>query len=359
MPPPPRKPMSKGPPRATEEAVLSRARGALFGLAVGEALGLPNERRKVVTDQFPQLNEGPLVELQAGGPRRLKAGQVSWGAEMASCLSAALRDGLEFSEAANAYSRWLTDAVGPPWSVKPALALVRQGHMVEAVGRRVWLDSGRRLEDNAALARTAPIGVYFARHRSERIRLSLEDTGLTHFAPVCQLASVIINAAVAAALTSPKEPAEPAELLKAIIADLGLAAAGLARQEPDLVGQVRDAAEQVKEDIALAQQADPLLYGPELYLFSTPASVRVTLRLALWELFHAPSFEAAVIDVANRGGDAPVNTLVTGAVLGAVHGDQAIPERWREVVLESPLASGGPHWELYHPRHLVTLTPKP
>jgi len=29
------------------------------------------------------------------------------------------------------------------------------------------------------------------------------------------------------------------------------------------------------------------------------------------------------------------------------------------VLLESPGPSGGPHWELYHPRHLVTLTPKP
>jgi len=32
--------------------------------------------------------------------------------------------------------------------------------------------------------------------------------------------------------------------------------------------------------------------------------VRVAFRLAFWELLHAPSVEAALIDVVNRGGDA-------------------------------------------------------
>jgi ADP-ribosylglycohydrolase len=278
---------------------------------------------------------------------------------MAFCLSAVLRNGFELTEAAKAYSRWLTDAVEPPAAVRVALELWREGRPVEAVGRRAWMESGQRLKDNGGLARTAPIGVYFARHRDERIRLSLEDTGLTHFAPLCRLASVIVNAAVAAGLTSPKERAETTEVLKAIEAELGVAAAGLAQREPEWVGQVKDAFEQLREDVSLAQQDDPLLYGPELHLFTTPTPVRVTVRLALWELFHAPSVEAALIDVVNRGGDAPVNALVTGAVLGAIHGEGGIPGRWREVLLESPGPSGGSHWHAYHPRLLVTLTPKP
>ena len=359
MPPPPRKPKAKGPPRATEEALAARAHGALLGLAAGEALGVHLEGRQLVAAHFPQLNDGPHTDFRGGGTRALKAGQVSWGTEMACCLSEALRTGFDLEAVAKRYARWLGDANEPPEPVKRALELVLEGRAPEYVGRQLWLESGQALKDNAALVRTTPIGVHLARHRDERIRLCLEDTALTHFAPVCRLASVIVNAVVAAAVTSPKERAEKADLVKAIEADLSVAAATLARREPEWVVAVRDAAGWLREDVTAAQAADPLLFGPELHLFWSPTWARVTLRLALWELFHAPSLEAGVIDAANRGGDAAVNASVTGALLGAVHGEAALPARWREGLLEAPGPSGGPHWNAYHPRFLLALAPRP
>lgn len=359
MPPAPRQPRSKGPPRASEETIQGRVRGALLGLSVGEALGAPLEGRQLPAAHFPQLNDGPFVDLRAGGPWGLKAGQVSWGSELACCLSTVLRERYEAKEAAKVYARWLGDAIHAPESIKLALELFLEGRGPHTVGLRRWLESGQRLSDSAALARTAPIGVYLARHRDERIGLSLEDTALTHFAPVCRLASVMVNAALAAAVTSPKERAEKAELVKAMEADLSVAAATLARLKPEWVSQVKEATAWLKDDLAAAQAPDPQLFGPDHFLFRSPTSVRVTLRLALWELFHAPTFEAGVVDAANRGGEAPVNALVTGALLGAVHGEHALPTRWKEGVLEAPGPSGGPHWQRYHPRFLATLTPKP
>jgi ADP-ribosyl-[dinitrogen reductase] hydrolase len=35
----------------------------------------------------------------------------------------------------------------------------------------------------------------------------------------------------------------------------------------------------------------------------------------------------------SRGGDTDTNACIAGALLGAVHGEQAIPERWRRTVL--------------------------
>jgi ADP-ribosylglycohydrolase len=358
MPPPPRK--KKGPAVVTEGQLLSRAKGCLLGLAVGEALGVTNERRNLPAEHFPGLNEGFHVDLRGGGARELRPGQVSWASEMAFCLSTALRNfnGYDVVETAKTYTRWLADAHEPPEVVKLALEQVLDGRSPEFSGKRTWLENGQRFKDNAALARAAPIGVFLCGERDERLRATLDDTAITHFAPLCQLASATFNALIAAALLTPTDKLEAPEVLKVLEAELSLAAATLGRKESDWVAFTKEAADLLREDILAAQQDDPWLYGPELHLFTWPTSVRVTFRLALWELFHAPGLEAALIDVANRGGDAGTNCAVTGALLGAVYGDQAVPERWTELLMEAPGPMGGVHWSVYHPRFLVTLEPK-
>lgn len=57
-----------------------------------------------------------------------------------------------------------------------------------------------------------------------------------------------------------------------------------------------------------------------------------TLECALWAWWHFEDFEEAVVAVANLGGDADTNAAVTGALLGAQYGLDAIPERWRAQV---------------------------
>ena len=83
--------------------------------------------------------------------------------------------------------------------------------------------------------------------------------------------------------------------------------------------------------------------------------MRIAFRLAFWELLHAPSLEAALVDVANRGADADAHGAITGALLGAFYGEDAIPAEWKQLVLESMATVRGPLWTLYHPRHLLAL----
>jgi ADP-ribosylglycohydrolase len=87
----------------------------------------------------------------------------------------------------------------------------------------------------------------------------------------------------------------------------------------------------------------------------TAGFVRVAFRLACWHLVHTPSWRAAVVDVASRGGDADTNAAIVGALLGARDGVLAIPGAWIDRVLgvEQP---GPPDWAAaHHPRHLVGL----
>ncbi len=359
MPPPPRPGKKlKAPTSATAEQLRDRQRGALLGLAVGEALGARTEQKNLPAADFPTLNEGPYVEPVGGGRLELRAGQVSWGAELAQVLSTTLRTLRRYDvlETAKAYGRWLPHALDVPDAVKAALEQVLEGRWPEHTGRRVWLDGFQKVRDNAPLARTAPIGVFFHSQREARQLASFEDTAITHFDPLCQLACATYNGILAAAVAAPGERLTPEALLKTAEAELSLAAATLGRREPDWVTQTKEAADVLREDLRQAQEDDPQLYGPELHLFFPwPTPLRVTYRLAFWELFHAPSLEAALVDVVNRGGDADTNAAVTGALFGAVFGEAAVPPAWIERVMEAPGPMGGVHWTVYHPQHLVTL----
>ncbi len=353
-PPPPRRPPNrkvKAPTVASAEMIRSRQKGALLGLAVGEAMGICNEMRNLPAAQFPELNEGPLQEPRGGGRLELLPGQVTWGSELAQVLSGTLRNLRRYDvfETGKAYARWLAHAIDVPDAIKAALEAILDGRSPEYSGRKVWLEGYQKVRDNAPLARTVPIGVFFHSKREERIAASFDDTAVTHFDPLCQLACATFNGIIAAAICTPEERLDPAALLKVAEAELSLAAATLGRKESDWVSQTKDAADWLREDLLRAQDDDPELYGPDLHLFFPwPTSIRVTYRLAFWELFHAPSLEAALIDVANRGGDSDTNAAVTGALFGAIFGEGAVPELWAERVLE---VRGGAH----HPRNLVTL----
>src|SRR5207245_4153502 len=62
--------------------------------------------------------------------------------------------------------------------------------------------------------------------------------------------------------------------------------------------------------------------------------VRIALQNAFYQLRHAASFEDGLVSTVTQGGDADTNGAIAGALLGAAHGEAAIPARWRATVLE-------------------------
>ena len=61
---------------------------------------------------------------------------------------------------------------------------------------------------------------------------------------------------------------------------------------------------------------------------STRGYVVDGLICALWSLYHAKDFEEGLVLVVNRGDDSDTNGAISGALLGAFYGQEAIPERY-------------------------------
>ena len=81
--------------------------------------------------------------------------------------------------------------------------------------------------------------------------------------------------------------------------------------------------------------------------------VLIALQNAFFQLLHAESLVAGLSDTVMRGGDTDTNAAIAGALLGAVHGRDAIPSTWRPALLSCRPLPGSP---TAHPRPMEFWT---
>ncbi|ACY18935.1 ADP-ribosylglycohydrolase family protein [Haliangium ochraceum] len=336
-----------------------RGRGVLLGLCVGDALGTTLEFTKPSAVPLPTLVEGPHRSITGRGPFNLLPGQVTDDTHMACCLGASLMHQGEFDvdDIAARYLGWRLYAFDIGQQTTASLSQIVMGVPPEMAGHEVWLESNRQAAGNGSLMRTAPIGVFLADSSQTRRTASLRDSAITHFDPRCQLACASFNAAIAEGVTNEPDPYRMTEMAGRELRGAARVLLGQYREESQAI---RAAEKQLLSDLDAAADSDPRLYGPELHLLNHAGYVRVAYRLAFWHLLHTRSFEDALVDVVNRGGDADTNGAITGALLGAVYGAEGIPQAWRSSVLEAlpEMAEGaGPLASAYHPRLLLRMVP--
>jgi ADP-ribosylglycohydrolase len=307
---------------------------------VGEALGAATRGRALLAPSFPEL---------ANVPRDPPGGALGPATLAAVALSHALGSGPYSPETAVLHHRqWLERTPEAPDVARDALTNEHLRAWPHQASHAAWIRTQKRPPDGLGLARTVPLALHFASDAQARADAVQKDVRLTHADPRAVLAALALQGAIATAVHTAAE--SPAPLFAAAQAELARGAALLGAVDRDLIPEAHDAVRQLKEDLAAAEKPDPLLYGPELHLQRSGPNARLALRLALWELARAPTFEAGLLDVVNRGGDAGINGAVAGALLGARFGGSAVPVRWRASVMAlrgpRPSGYGAPAWDL-------------
>jgi ADP-ribosylglycohydrolase len=318
--------------------IRQRARGCLLGGAVGDALGAPVEfmKRSEIEQRF-----GP-----GGVTRYLPAygglGTITDDTQMtlftAEGLLLGWADGCETGSAClvdstrKAYLRWLDtqseDVAGAaPGAPEDGWLLHHPGlHARRGPGTTCLsvLEAARRGDDTAArndrkgcggIMRVAPVGLFFWRPEgafSIRPAFTLADklAGLTHGHPTGRLSAGTLAAMVAALADGMSLPGA-----------LAVAKHLLARNdghEETLLAINR--AESFARAGTPANEAVPAL--GEGWLADE------ALAIALYCALTADSFERGVAMAVHHDGDSDSTGSITGQLLGALHGVDAIPEAW-------------------------------
>lgn len=281
-----------------------RLRGCAVGAAIGDALGMPLEFG-------PRWPLDMLVrDMRAG---RLSAGSFTDDTEMALALGESLLayHPLDAADLAQRFADWYragpADIGNQTQAVLSRIAAGEQWEeAVDAVQRR-WPDSA----GNGSVMRCWPVALAHWRDLGTLLSDSRLQSQVTHPHGECVAGSAFVNAAIHYLLHG--------ETL------------------PGAVHEALDAAE-VPSGLRNAIEAAPQRKRDEL---QNSGWVRHTLESAVWALLNTDSFEEAVVQAVNLGGDADTAGAVTGALAGACYGLEAIPARWREVVHgEWPLGSG-------------------
>ncbi len=186
----------------------------------------------------------------------------------------------------------------PAWRERPAPA-------------RLWRRIALRTESqaNGALMRVSPLGVYGAGFRTCDVFFGQIDASLTHPHAVCCDASGWMAAVLAHAI---REGGSASEVY------------GYGRElsaERELAGPVR---------MAIAKRQRRASHGNYV---SKQGWVLIALQNACYQLLHAEGPEDGIRDTVRRGGDTDTNAAIAGALLGAVHGRDVIPQQWRDRIL--------------------------
>lgn len=331
-------------------SATARRAGALFGLAVGDALGTTYEFARIDQPNYPVLAAGPATDVVGGGPFELAAGAITDDTQMAVCIARSLTEKpgkLDLADLAQRYLAWYEHAFDVGNQTAGALGSIETGTPVHEAGRQTWIHSGRRAAGNGSLMRTAPIGAHFTGEAV--IEEAIADAILTHADPRCVLATAAFDASIAASIAG-------ADLFAAARGALPIAAAKLRELwsgEDD--SSIDSAITDLTRDLDAATANDPDLYGNELHIQRTAGFVRVAFRLAYWHAAHTPSWRDAVVDTASRGGDADTNGAIVGALLGARDGVDAIPRAWLDRVLAAKQRGSDTWGDAHHPRHFLAL----
>jgi ADP-ribosylglycohydrolase len=283
---------------------LERYRGALLGLATGDALGTTLEFRAPGT--FP-----PLTDMVGGGPFNLKPGQWTDDTSMALCLAESLVTQQAFDPVhqLETYCLWHSkghlSVKGYCFDIGNAThgALAR----FEASGQPYCGDPSPHAAGNGSLMRLAPAPLAFAHDPALAIRMAADSSRTTHAATECvdscrYFAGLLLGALAGFGkrelLNNDYEPATNAFLREPLAPKVGAIAAGSFK---------------VKEP--------PQIRGSGYVIH--------TLEAALWAFHTTDTFRDGALKVVNLGEDADTTGAVYGQIAGVFYGEEGIPAEWR------------------------------
>lgn len=278
-----------------------RARGCLLSQFIGDSLGslAEFETPEEIAERYPN----GVRDLADGGTWNLIAGQPTDDSQMAMMLVRSLQrcGTFDADDVLRGYVHWYsTDPFDIGGTCAQALA-----------GEGLNEDS----QANGALMRVSPLGVFGAREDVGIVAaadFARADAGLTHPNPVCVDANAVFVTGLVTGIRG-----------------------GTAREVVDAM-EAATSERAVAQAIAAGRTGDVSAYEGHM------GWVLLALSIAVRQLVLYDDPVEALVDAVGMGGDTDTNAAIVGALLGAVHGAEAWPERWVAGVLECEPEEGRP-----------------
>lgn len=285
-----------------------RRRGALIGLAVGDALGAAVEFK--LPGSF-----APVTHYRNGGPHRLEAGEWTDDTSMALALADSIAAvGWDLNDQASRYVEWWETG---KYSVNGRcfdIGITTRSALSNFTVKKNALTSGDRSDrasGNGSIMRLAPVPIRYAHlypgQGDELARLAEESSLPTHASDQCVSACRYLATVLAA-------------LIHGEDRDEVLSPDWQPFQQLNAVKLLHPLIQEVAQG-SFRQKQPPAIQGSGWVVRSLEAS--------LWAFHDADDFEEAVLRAVNLGDDADTTGAICGQLAGAFWGESGIPEGLR------------------------------
>lgn len=295
-----------------QEELLSRARGCLVGLAIGDALGAPVEgwsARQI--REVHGVIQGFLNDAAAG------TDDTEYAMLTAQILIKYGRR-VTLTDVANAWRDLINSGSlrGGGFSEAAAVHNLKHGLMPPASGR----DNPEMWSDGTAM-RIAPAGILCAGEPAEAARLAAIDAGVSHSGD-----GVVAAQAVAAAVAAAMGGAAWEDVVESALSYIPRDSWTRRQIERALDVAARyncalEAAEALHNELSIFH-----------YFWADVAPEAVALAFGAYAAAKG-HYRDAVLGAVNIGRDADTIAAITGAVAGATDGFEAIPEQWSQRIV--------------------------
>ncbi|MDX3800301.1 ADP-ribosylglycohydrolase family protein [Streptomyces sp. AK04-3B] len=287
--------------------IRERARGALLGLAVGDALGAPAENMK--PSQI-RARWGRITGYVADRPAGTDDTEY---AIFSGLLLARHGSALTPAHVESAWHQWIADRDEGPFrgagfSERGTLENLRRGLAapISAQHRHAWSDG--------LAMRAAPFGVFAAGRPAEAARLVAIDGAVSHDGE-----GIYGGQAVAAGVAAAMAGAPPTAVVASALA---------------VVPEDSWTARSLRRAAAVAHRGERAVRSAVVvggYPWTDLAPEAVALAFGAYAAADG-DFREAVLTAVNMGRDADTTAAVAGALAGATRGISAIPPDWAAAI---------------------------
>ncbi len=282
-----------------------RFRGALAGLAVGDALGSTLEFTRPGTFE-------PISDMTGGGPHGLAPGEWTDDTSLTLCLADSLvqRQGFDAKDQIERYVRWyregLWSSIGYCFDIGNTTRTALE--QFELSREPYSGPAHERSAGNGSVMRLAPVPMFFAGNAVEAVHYSGESSRTTHGAKTCIDGCRYYGGLIWAAING----VDKSDLLAAMYCP-----AGRWHELGPWHGEIEDVASG-----SFKRKDPPQIQGSGYVVRSIEA--------ALWAFHKSTSFEKGALMAVNLGDDADTTGAIYGQLAGAFYGMDGIPAAWRQ-----------------------------
>ncbi|MDR0692055.1 MAG: ADP-ribosylglycohydrolase family protein [Prevotellaceae bacterium] len=291
------------------ERMLYDIKSVLFGVAVGDALGVPVEFKS-----RQEIRKNPVIDMIGYGTYPVPVGTWSDDSSLTFCLAEALTHDFDLNAIGENFVQWLHHgywtARGTVFDVgittRVAINRIARGIEPEYAGGAGEGDNG-----NGSLMRIAPLFFYLSdKLIDQRYTVTHKVSAITH-RHVRAVIACFYYLEFARQLWEGKDKFEAYENLQTAIPS-HLSMLSVQPEEIEVFNRL------LKGNIA--ELADDYIYSDGYVLH--------TLEASIWCLLTTTDYKEAVLKAVNLGDDTDTTAAVTGGLAGLLYGFNNIPQNW-------------------------------